>query len=398
MEAMPSSSRKLFRAALVIFVITVVIGILNGIDVWDPPRNTLLAHVHAGTLGWITLSVFGGAVWMLGDPGGRSGPMATYSILAIGAYVLAFWSVDLTDTTTIQRPIGGTLAFIAMVWMFIWAYRAMRGQSWDVAKLGLMLSLAFLVFGAVLGVLLGLQLADVEVVAAENSDRLAESHPGAMVIGFVVLAALALIEWLIQDRVPGLREGWRGTMGSIQMLLVLVAGVVLVVGFLVDNESMLQLGVPLQVLGAIILLVRHGGRLAPSGWSGLTSAKFVRVAVLGLVAVVALIAYLISEIVGGSEFTDLLNVALAMDHLNFLAVSTSLIFAMMAMGSDVSERVNKVIFWGLTVGVTGFAVGLIIEEAVVKRIFTAILGLALLHGISTYLRARAPSQQESMPV
>ena len=47
MEAMPSSSRKLFRAALVIFVITVVIGILNGIDVWDPPRNTLLAHVHA---------------------------------------------------------------------------------------------------------------------------------------------------------------------------------------------------------------------------------------------------------------------------------------------------------------------------------------------------------------
>ena len=37
----------------VIFVITVAIGILNGTDLWDPPRNTLLAHVHAGTLGWI---------------------------------------------------------------------------------------------------------------------------------------------------------------------------------------------------------------------------------------------------------------------------------------------------------------------------------------------------------
>ncbi len=53
MEAMPSSSRNLFRAALVLFIITVVIGILNGIDVWDPPRNTLLTHVHAGTLGHI---------------------------------------------------------------------------------------------------------------------------------------------------------------------------------------------------------------------------------------------------------------------------------------------------------------------------------------------------------
>ena len=59
MGAMPSGVRNLFRAALVIFVITVVIGILNGIDVWEPPRNTLLTHVHAGTLGWLTLSIFG---------------------------------------------------------------------------------------------------------------------------------------------------------------------------------------------------------------------------------------------------------------------------------------------------------------------------------------------------
>ena len=33
---------------MVIFIITIVIGILNGTDVWDPPRNTLLTHVHAG--------------------------------------------------------------------------------------------------------------------------------------------------------------------------------------------------------------------------------------------------------------------------------------------------------------------------------------------------------------
>lgn len=388
MEAMPSSARTLFRAALVIFVITVVIGILNGTDLWDPPRNTLLTHVHSGTLGWITLGVFGGAIWMMGDAGSGTGSMAKFAIVAIGAYVLAFWSVDLTDTTSIQRPIGGMLAFVAMTWVFVWALRTMAGKRWDVAKLGMILSLAFLVFGAVLGVLLGLQLADIDVVAAENSSRLAESHPGAMVIGFVVLAALALIEWLIQDESPSLAQGWHGVAGTIQMLLVFVAGVVLVVGFLVGNESLLQMGVPLQVLGAIVLLARHGHRLAPAGWSGETDDKFVRIAVVGLVVVVALIAYLIAEIIGGADFTELLGVALAMDHINFLLVSTSLIFAMMSKGSEVTERANSIIFWGLTIGVTGFAVGLVTEEAVLKRIFTPVLGLALLHGIFTYLRAR----------
>ncbi len=394
MEGMPSSSRNLFRAALVIFIITVVIGILNGIDVWDPPRNTLLTHVHAGTLGWITLGVFGGAIWMLGGDDSTK-PMAYFAIAAVAAYVLAFWSVDLTDTVSIQRPIGGTLAFIAMVWVFWWAIRSMRGREYDVAQFGMVLALAFLVFGAVLGVLLGLQLADVEIVAPENAERLAESHPGAMVAGFVVLAGLSLIEWLIQDRAPLVKDS---RIGAAQMLLLLLAGVVLVLGFLLNMEGLLQLGVPLQIIGAIILLGRHGKRLAPSGWAGPTENKFVRVAVLGLVAVVALIAYLISEIVGGAEFTDLFGVALAMDHINFLLVSTSLIFAMMSRASVVSEMANRILFWGLTIGVVGFAVGLIAENDVTKRIFTPILGLALLHGIFTYLRAEPARVMEAADV
>ena len=181
-------------------------------------------------------------------------------------------------------------------------------------------------------------------------------------------------------------------------LLLLVAGVVLVLGFLLSIEGLLQLGVPLQVIGAIILLGRHGRRLAPSQWAGETERKFVRVAVLGLVAVVVLIAYLISQIVGGADFNDLFGVAIAMDHINFLLVSTSLIFAMMSRGSVVSETANRVIFWGLTVGVVGFAVGLLAESTLTKRIFTPILGLALLHGIFTYLRAEPATAREMAEV
>lgn len=370
-----------------IFVITVIIGILNGTDVWEPPRHTLLTHVHAGTLGWITLSIFGGAIWMFGSPGDKSSnTLANFSIVALALYVLAFWSGDILNIEeTIQRPIGGTLAFIAMVWMFVWALRQKRGKSWDVAELGLGLALLFLVIGAVLGVLLGLQLAGTEIVAAENADRLGSAHPAAMVIGYVVLAAVALVEWLIRKgTVPKLSES---RAGMIQMILIFLAGVLGLVGFLIDNEMLLQLNVPLEVVGLIILLVRLRSFLAPSQWGGSIVEAMPRVAVIGLLVGIALLAYVVSLFVGGSEFEEIEHWLIALDHVNFVAVVTNLIFAMMALASQVTERANRIIFWGTNVGIAGFVAGLVSENATLKRIFTPILGLALLFGIYTYLTA-----------
>jgi hypothetical protein len=384
----PPGVRNLFRAALVIFVITVVIGILNGTDVWEPPRNTLLTHVHAGTLGWITLSIFGGAIWIFGSPDDKSSNnLANFSIVALALYVLAFWSGDILNIEeTIQRPIGGTLAFIAMVWMFVWALRRKGGKTWDVAEFGLALALFFLVIGAVLGVLLGLQLAGTEVVAAENADRLGEAHPAAMVIGYVVLAAVALVEWLIRKgAVPKLSES---RAGMIQMILIFLAGVLGLVGFLIDNEMLLQLNVPLEVIGLIILLVRLRSFLAPSQWGGSIVEAMPRVAVIGLVVGIGLLAYVVSLFVGGAEFEEIQHWLIALDHVNFILVVTNLIFAMMAIASNVSETSNRIIFWGTNIGITGFVAGLVTENATLKRIFTPILGLALLFGIFTYLTAK----------
>jgi len=386
MGAAPPGVRNLFRAALVIFVITVVIGILNGTDLWDVPRNTLLAHVHAGTLGWITLSVFGGAIWMFGSPDDNSSTgLANYSIIALALYVLGFWSVDLTTPTSIQRPIAGTLAFIAMVWMFIWALRKHRGKKWDVAELGMGLALGFLVLGAVLGVLLGLQLADVEIVAPENANQLYESHPGAMVAGFVILAALALIEWLMPGRkVPSMAESKSGVF---QMLLLFTAGLLFVAGSLFAIDEMLQAAGAMQLVTALVLIGRFRRELAPLQWRGPPENQFVRTAVVGMIIVVGLVVYLISQISTGSEFEDIIHVALAFDHLNFIMVVTNLVFAMMLLSSKVSDTANRVIFWSVNIGVVGFAVGLITESAEVKRVFTPILGLGLLFAIWTYLTA-----------
>ena len=383
----PAGIRTLFRAAMVIFVITIVIGILNGTDVWDPPRDTVLTHVHAGTLGWVTLGVFAGAVWMFGadgraDPGG----LPAFSIVALSLYVLAFWSPDIFNTTeSIQRPIGGTLAFIAMTWMLVWVLRAKRGEKWNVAEFGMALSLGFLVFGAILGVLLGLQLADVEIVDPANAGRLGESHPGAMVAGYVVLAGLALIEWMMPGReVPKLDESKSGV---VQMMLLFVAGILLVVGFLLDQEAIYSLGVPLQIVGAIILVARFRKYLAPAHWGGAVINRFVRTPIIGLLVVVALIAYLISQFIAGAEFEEIAPIAITFDHVNFLMVVTNLLFGMMVVASTVSETSARAIFWGLNLGTVGFAIGVITEIQVLKRIFTPLLGVALLYAIWLFWRA-----------
>jgi hypothetical protein len=271
-----------------------------------------------------------------------------------------------------------------MVWVLIWAVRTRSGKGYDVAQFGIVLALLFLAFGAVLGVLLGLQLADVEVVAPENSERLAGGHPGAMVIGFVVLAGVALIEWLIQDRPPRLAEArW----GVAQMVVIFLAGLSVVLGFLLDIEPLLTLGVPLQIVGTIILLVRHRSRLAPSQWSGST-AVMVRTAVIGLVAVVAFIAYLVPKFTSGADIAEFVHILLAMDHTNFLLVMTLLIFAMMARRSDLSESRAMAIYIGVVVGAVGFVFGLVLDQALLKRIFTPILGVALLYGIVQLMRSR----------
>ena len=48
-----ASARGLYLVAMAVFVVTVSIGIANGLDAVEFDRNAILTHVHSGTLGWI---------------------------------------------------------------------------------------------------------------------------------------------------------------------------------------------------------------------------------------------------------------------------------------------------------------------------------------------------------
>ena len=395
-SGLSDAARITFMGALLLFVVTIVIGILNGIDVWEPHHDTLITHVHAGTLGWITLGVSGIALLMFSrdrdvspDEVRRATTRARAMVGAITLYVAAFLAGDNIFDDRIQRPVAGTLLFVVVIWFFVWLVGANKAYgSTSPARLGLMLSWISLMVGAVFGITLGLFIANGEVpgLSDEVAARVADAHPPAMLIGFLLLAAFATIEWLLH----GDKDSTRSP--TIQMWLLFVAGIVINIAFVSGKDE--ELAGPanlLMIVAVVMLLIRSRGELMPDGWRGAGAGAFPRIAALALVGALVLLTILISWLVADKIDFDALTesqegLILSFDHSMFIGVMTNVLFGVLgtAIVSARTVLTNRILLWGVNVGFVGFAIGLITTTQVLKRISTPIMGVALLYGIGAY--------------
>src|ERR1700682_6413678 len=147
--------RWLYSAGLLVFVVTVSIGILNGFHFLTLPRQVLLTHVHAGTLGWITLGVFASCLLLFGEgppPTGNPRVIPALSLLAavgIPLYVLAFLSGNL-----VARAIFGVPVLLAIVGLLVWLVSRIRLVRMTVPRLAVLAAIATLVVGSTIGVLI----------------------------------------------------------------------------------------------------------------------------------------------------------------------------------------------------------------------------------------------------
>lgn len=374
-------ARLLYRTALVVFVVTIVIGILNGLDVWEPEHQALLTHVHAGTLGWITLSVVATALLMFGE-GVDSRSAATARRLAATiavttvAYVIAFFS-----TTGIWRPIAGTLELAAIVWLLSWVVGRYRVAPSTTARLALLLATISVTLGAVLGVLLGLFIANGELpgLGQEAAGNLAGAHPPAMLIGYLILAGVAITDWKL--------GGPEGRLGRWIAWALFGAGLVINVAIIFDIEALIQVATLLEVAAVVAFIVRMWSKIKPDTWAEGGSANFARMSVLFLAVGIGLLVYVVQLFVSGQldpESSENVGVLIAFDHSMFIGVMTNSLFAVVA-GLTGGAAVDRLILWGVNVGLVGFLVGLAAESGILKRISTPIMGVALLVGIYTYL-------------
>ncbi|MDX1449401.1 MAG: hypothetical protein R3246_10125 [Acidimicrobiia bacterium] len=401
-SSLAGPARTAFTGALLLFVITIVIGILNGIDVWEPGHDTLLTHLHSGTLGWITLGVTGLTLLLFSrdrvvapEEARKAQTLAWAMVTAITLYVAAFLAGDAIFDDRIQRPVFGTLLFLTVIWFLTWVVSANRKYpDKSPARLGMLLAWVSMLIGAVFGVTLGLYIANGEVpgLSDDVAARVADSHPPAMLIGYLLLAGFAAVNWLLHDDKPA-------RSGTIQMWLLFASGVVINIAFVTGSDE--QLGGPANlamIVAAVMLVWQSRRELSPAGWRGTGHGAFARLATLALVVGLALLTVLIYWVITDEIDFDALTptqegLGLAFDHTMFIAVMSNVLFGVLAanLSTERTRSANRVLLWGVNVGVAGFVIGLVTTTDVLKQIFTPIMGTALLIGNAVYLmELRAP--------
>lgn len=379
-RAVPRGVLPLLFASMAIFVVTVVMGILNGTDLVDLPHGALLAHVHSGTLGWITLSIFAAAAWIF-QTGDMPRLLRNGSVVAVVLYVAAFWA----DVAEI-RPVAGTLMLAAIVWFAVWVFQARSGQSLTVPRLSILLASVNLVIGGLLGVILGLAHAGL----FDLSSEIAGAHPAMMVVGYLILAGVALDEELV----GGDGTERRTRLGTWQAFSFFIAGIALVLGILLNLQPLLGLNLLGEVVGVAIVLVRLRRRIAGAGWSVAGPARCGAVSILWLVPAVGLIVYLIANYIDDFDAVPT-RLLLALDHATFIGILTNAILGLLLVATATRRSIwswaDQLVFWGVNVGLIGFVIGLIADTAVIKRISTPVMGTAILLGLLTAaMRLRAP--------
>ncbi len=373
--------RLLLQCALALFVFTIVVGILNGTDAVDFDHKTLMTHVHAGTLGWISLSVFAASLGLFGP--GHPGPswsvalmrvLPAVTVAAVVAYVTAFLT-----TTSILRPILGSLAGVAMVGWFAWILARRGAVVLSVPRLAVLAAITSLMIGAVLGVLLGIEYSGEADVLPSGSEG---AHPASMVIGFLIPTGMALAEWALR---PDLVEVRADRAGLYQVGLPFVGGLLVMVGILADVTPLVALSLPFEVIGVGLLIRRLWPGLRRVNWADQGYVRNAAVTVAALCADIVLFVYIIARYEGDVDAAPD-RVVLALDHLMFLGVMTNALFALLdrLVGARLRAGIDHFVVVATNLGVAGFVIGLLADSTPLKRTFTPIMGIGLLVAVVAF--------------
>lgn len=398
-----------FQYALIIFTLTVLLGLANAMQIFGAlDRDTLLTHLHSGTLGWITMGVFGIAIWMFARRNEDLTAAILLSGLGTAAYVMAFWS-----GVFILRGVFGLaqLAIILFWWWFVYTRVTADGGigRLDIPKLSVLLGLTTLVIGSTLGVIVQVLLATNN--ALPTGADLVGAHASAQTGGYLVLVAAGFAEWQL------IGGSGRPRLGLAQVYLLFVGGLVLSTSLLLSAslpaaaaQALPGLATLLTLAGILIAAYRVGRAALAAPWMAPTGLRHIAIVVPFLIVAVILQAILVQQFVAAQGDFTLVSIGLlhALDHAYFVGVMTNALFgAILVVTSDrgtttlsklpVLPRAwpwaDDVIFWGLNVGAAAFiAVLLIVGSGEGKPAFThpvafvaPIMGLAALLGIVTYL-------------
>jgi hypothetical protein len=380
-------ARWLFQAALLIFLVTIGLGMARGLGIIDfEDRNQVLTHLHSGTIGWITLGIMATVLVLYSRPGERPAPDSFLSwscgilVITVPVYIVAWWTGNLPF-----RAIGGSALLVGIVMYVAWLVReaARIGYSrLTTPQMGAVIGLVTLVVGSALGVTLQIQYAtDTSVLPGDPIGAHAETQVSA----YLVLVAMSLVYW-------GLRGNDRSARGSWMVWLFFAAGAILAISFLSGADQGAVAFIPFDLAAIVILLTLVGGRVLAPGWGDARPERHFAAAVpfalfyIGIFMFI-IVGFLVFEL--WPTFEEIpANYIPAAEHPLFLGVVTNILFGvLLQLGRgrrDIWPWADHVVFWGLNLAVAVFTFALLFNIDGLLPFVTPVLGLSILTGIVTH--------------
>jgi hypothetical protein len=385
------SLKILFMGSMLIFLINIYFGFDNSLTVGEIERWQVLIHLHGGSIGWITLSAIGIAIWIAtGERDvdaryeGRVRALVWAAVLIFAGYVPTFGLAFSRPSGFLVNllPIFGVGAVLILWISAIFAFSQFKHQP-VVTTVHFLVAGALLVaaIGATVGMLLGLERAIGQFLPLPAGADRVGAHAG-MMDTYLFLIASGIIEWATRKEVQ--RWSWAGLAQA--LLWMVGASLVPVVFFLNIVEQALPIFGIMLLLGMVIFLFRYGWRALVNLPRGSGVQSWVFFGTLWLIIYMGLFLY---AIVGtGGDFAAIppwFFVLFA--HAPFVGMMTNLLMGVIASRGQAAANLiswgEPVALWTINLGIIVFA-GLEITSDI--RLGAIVMGLGVLLGVFTMFR------------
>ena len=383
------SLKILFMGALLIFLINIFFGFDNSLTAGEIDRWQVLIHLHSGSIGWITLSAIGVAIWVVtGDRDvdaryeSRIRNLVWAAVVIFAIYVISFGLAFSRPSGFLVAllPIFGTGSVIVLWYSAIFSFAQFKHQpvvtTVHFLAAGALLTAAI---GATVGMLLGLERVTGQLLPLPLGPDRVGAHAG-MMDTYLFLVASAIVEWGTRKDVT--RWSWAGLVQALAWMI--GAAIVPISFFLGIFEQVLPLFGLLLLAGMVIFLIRYAWRALvrlPLG-SGVKSWNFF--GTLWLIVYMGLFLYAVSS--GDFSLLPAWFFA-AFAHAGFVGMMTNLIMGVVASRG---QEAASVLSWGEVTSLWAINLGILaflgLEIAADIRSGAILMGLGILLAVFTMFR------------
>lgn len=383
------SLKILYMGSLLIFLINNYFGFDNALTVGEIDRWQILIHLHSGSIGWITLSAIGIAIWIVtgqrevgASYESRVRTLVWAAVLIFAGYVpffgLAFSRPGGLLVTLL--PIFGAGSVLVLWTSAIFAFSQFKHQpvvtTIHFLAAGALLTAAI---GATVGMLLGLERVLGEFLPLPAGDRVG-AHAG-MMDTYLFLVASSIVEWSLRKEET--RWSWPGL---VQALLWMVGAALVPLAFFLNIvEQVLPIFGLMLLAGMVIFLVRFAWRALANLPGGAGVKSWVFFGTLWLIVYMGLFLWAVST---GGDFSVLPGWFFGVfAHAGYVGMMTCLLMAVVASrgqaGAGVMAWGEPAAMWTINLGIVVF-LGLRIASDI--RIGAIVMGIGVVLGVFTMFR------------